>query len=157
MSNEAMEIWGTTEEQSVPAEVSVDQLVALVKQLRKLKNDKENLENIIEPIKEDIKKVEKDILSALKSNSLTSFKVPEMGTVFVKRYESWATPKDTESKAKLFKYITDKYGADALLGMQSIHSATLNSWAKGEAEQGVMQIDGLELPSVNETIQMRRA
>jgi hypothetical protein len=70
---------------------------------------------------------------------------------------SYKVPKEIDKKQALFNYIKGKYGGDALMGLVSINSATLNSWAKKEIETGdVSVIPGLELPTSNEYIQVRR-
>lgn len=70
---------------------------------------------------------------------------------------SYKVPKEIDKKQALFNYIKGKYGGDALMGLVSINSATLNSWAKKEIEAGdVSVIPGLELPTSNEYIQVRR-
>lgn len=79
---------------------------------------------------EDLKK---STLKELDARELTKQHIPGFGTVSVQTKWSVQTPKTAEDKLLLFAYIEREKGKDALLGLQSIHSGTLNSFYDAEA------------------------
>lgn len=152
------EVWGITEEtQQQMQSVTVEDLTKLVETLRGLDDEKKALETKVDELNPQINKLKKDIQSILDSHGLDNFRVPNVGLVYTMTRQSFETPKTPEDKQRLFNYIESKHGADTLNGMLSIHSATLNKFAKDEYEAGANDIPGLGLPSYNKTVGLRRA
>lgn len=101
--------------------------------------------------------LEKKMIDYLKSSGRTAYECEGVANVYFYTKEVYETPKTVAEKQLLFDYIEDKYGADALRSLQSIHSSTLNSWANKEVETGeVMQIPGLGQPTVTEVFNFRK-
>lgn len=96
------------------------------------------------------------VLKTLLANNRKNYAVEGVGAVHVSEKEVYRVPKTNEDKTKLFNYIKDTYGPDALMSMVSIHSGTLTSWANQESEKGVMQIPGLEAPTMVSTLNVRK-
>jgi hypothetical protein len=97
------------------------------------------------------------VLDALNANGRNNFETAGVGKVSITRKEIYRVPANVEAKTKLFNYIKQKYGGDILMEMASINHMTLNTWANKETETGdVMEIPGLELPTVEEIISFRR-
>ena len=97
-----------------------------------------------------------EVLKVLKANKRKNYSVEGIGAVHIAEKEVYRVPKTIEDKTKLFNYIKEQYGPDALMTMVNIHSATLTSWANSESEKGVMQIPGLEAPTMIETLNVRK-
>lgn len=92
-------------------------------------------------------------MNALKANGRTKFEAEGIASVRIQSKDMFTTPKTQEQKEALFEYIRTKHGADALLGLLSIHSGTLNSWANKEIDSDpTLQIPGLEAPTSVETL-----
>lgn len=104
-----------------------------------------------------LEKLEMDMINLLKVNNRQSYNAPGIGTVGYRIREQYTVPKNVIAKECLFKYIEDKYGKDTLMGMMSINSQTLNSWANKEVESGeVQQIPGLDQPTAQEIFSFRK-
>lgn len=100
--------------------------------------------------------IETKVINTLNANKKTKYELEGVASVSLSFKESYTTPKTIEQKNALFNYIKGKYGPDALMGMVSINSQTLNAWAGRESEAGVMSIPGLEAPTATETLSVRR-
>ena len=96
------------------------------------------------------------VIDTLNANKRNSYSVDGVGSVHIVHKEVYTTPKTNEQKTSLFNFIKENYGPDVLMSMVSINSQTLNSWANKEAEAGVMSIPGLEAPTMQENLSLRR-
>ena len=96
------------------------------------------------------------VIDTLNANKRNNYSVDGVGSVHIVHKEVYTTPKTNEQKTSLFNFIKEKYGPDVLMSMVSINSQTLNSWANKEAEAGVMSIPGLEAPTMQENLSLRR-
>lgn len=131
----------------------MDQLIARYKAARTDYEDKKQVSNEAHAV---YKEIEAQVIDALKANKRTKYQVDDLGTAYIISKEVYATPKSNDDKVRLFEYIAGKHGADALLGLQSINSQTLNSWANKEAEAGVMSIPGLDAPTLHESLGFKK-
>lgn len=103
-----------------------------------------------------------DAIKSLDAMELTKQHLPEFGTIYVQTKMSIQVPKDPGDKRLLFAYIEKEKGAETLLGLQTIHSATLNSFYDTEstlaAEAGNHRwaLPGVGEPKAYKTIGMRK-
>lgn len=143
-----------------PAEATPTTLEAmdnLVQDLHKKRAEYEELKAKSAEAYKILQEAEQKILGALKHNGKTKYELEGIGTVYISHKETWAVPKDIESKRRLFSYIQTKYGADALDNMVSVNHMTLNAWANQETKSGeIMEIPGLAAPTAQETLNFRR-
>ena len=140
-----------------PDNLTVEQMDELIRRLRELKETKEAHEETLKEVSAQYEAQRKLILDALKTLKRDNYSLDGAGLVYINRKEVYTVPKANEDKTKLFNYIKDKYGPDALMSMVGIHSATLNSWANKETDTGeVMEIPGLDQPTMIETINFRK-
>lgn len=137
-------------------ELSVEQMDTMVRQLKEARQVYEEAKKKSSEAYSALEKVETQIVNALKASGKSKYFVDGVGTVSWYVKESFTTPKVNEDKTKLFNYIKEKYGADVLMSMVSIHSATLNSFANKETEGGVMEIPGLSAPTGSEILSFRK-
>lgn len=128
----------------------------LIKQLHEARAKYEELKKISTEAYHQLEEVERKVIGALSHNNRTKYQVEGIGMVYLSHKEVWSVPKTVEDKRRLFSYISDKHGADALDAMLSIHHATLNSFANKETESGQMQIPGLAEPTSTTTLNFRR-
>lgn len=140
-----------------PTNLTVEQMDEMIHRLRELKETKEAHDEVAKEASAAFEAHRKLVLDALKHLKRDNYSVDGAGLVYVSRKEVYTVPKTNEDKTKLFNYIKEKYGPDSLMAMVGIHSATLTSWANKETETGeVMEIPGLELPTMIETINFRK-
>ncbi len=147
--------WNTDQEQQLDqlTLAQMDQLVAQMKEARALYDD---LKKQSSEAYKQLESIEDKVVAALKATGKSKYSVDGVGTVSWYVKESFTTPKSNEDKVKLFNFISDKYGKETLLAMTSIHSATLNSFANKESEEGVMEIPGLAAPTGTEVLSFRK-
>lgn len=130
---------------------------ALITQLREAKALSDEAQEQADILKKQYDTHRKTVLDALNTLKRKDYKVAGAGLVYISQKEVYTVPKTNEDKNKLFTYIKDKYGPDALMSMVGIHSATLTSWANKETETGEVQsIPGLEQPTMIETLNFRK-
>lgn len=139
-----------------PESVSLEQMDQLVTDYRKARDAYDAAKKVSSELSAKADVAEERLVAALKASRRSKYEVDGVGLVFIKEVEQYTTPKTVAQKNALFNYIKTKHGPDALMGMVSINSQTLNSWANREAEEGVMEIPGLEAPTIRESLNLRR-
>lgn len=75
-----------------------------------------------------------DFVKEIDAVGLTKQHIPGRGTLSIQTKFSVKVPKGDEAKASLFQYIEKEKGPPVLFGLQTIHSATLNSFYDQEFE-----------------------
>jgi len=153
---EQLEMW---DQATAPPEtaLTVEQMDQMIVQLREAKSMADIAEESAKTIKAEYDAKRKEVLDALKTLNRDNYSVAGAGMAYISRKEVYTVPKTHQEKTALFNYIKEKYGPDALMSMVGIHSATLTSWANKETESGeVMQIPGLEQPTMIETLNFRK-
>jgi hypothetical protein len=135
---------------------SLEAMDALITELRAARDDYEDKKEASSKAHAIYKQLEDRVIKALQTNNRSKYEVEGIAAVHIVSKESYTTPKTNESKMQLFEYIKQKYGQDALTGLTSINSQTLNAFANKESDLGVMVIPGLEAPTVQESLSVRR-
>ena len=152
---EQLNLWDEEPEK----EVTKDKLELLdntIKELADARAKKDEAESKYNIESANCKVIEDKLMGLLKACERDSFKTPGIGTVSITHRQNFQTPKTGDDKVALFTFIKNKYGEEVLRSMLSIHSATLNSWAKQEIISGVLTIPGLGQPTMTELISFRR-
>lgn len=139
-----------------PDQSTLEQMDSLILELRRAREEYEAKKLVATEAHDKLEIVEKKVIGALKANKRTKFEAEGVALVYISEKEVYRVPKDNESKKKLFNYIKNKYGDEVLMAMAGVNHQTLNSWANKEVEAGVMEIPGLEAPTMQETLNMRR-
>lgn len=152
---EQLNLWDEEPAKEVPKD-KLDLLDTTIKELAEARAKKDEAESKYNIESANCKVIEDKLMGLLKACERDSFKTPGIGTVSITHRQNFQTPKTGVDKHSLFEYIKTKYGNEALRSMLSIHSATLNSWAKKEIETGVLTIPGLGQPTMTELISFRR-
>lgn len=148
-----MEWQDSNQEESTTTLTGMDEMII---ELRRRRTEYENAKAVSTEKHNALEEQENLVLNALRSNGRTKYQVDGAGTVYIIEKEVYRTPKTLAEKQQLYKYIQEKYGVETLTSMLSINSQTLNSWANKESEAGVMSIPGLEAPTMQESIGMRK-
>ena len=144
------------EESKVEASsITLQQLDDYVKKLVELRADYEAKKKASSEANAKAEEMENFIMGLLDSLGRSSYDAEGIGKVTKVIQSVYKVPKELGPKKDLFDYIKEKYGPDVLMNMVSINHQTLNSWAKQEIME-VQKIPGLELPTPQEYIQLRR-
>lgn len=153
---ESLEAW----ENEAKKELSVDEMDSLVKEYKSLRDDYEEKKKVSTEAYHKYKQKEGQILEALENSNKSKYFVDGIGTVSKEEKLRVSTPKDAESKKKLFKYFRDM-GPDFYLSMVTVNSNTLNSFYNQESEKHAddptWNIPGLGEPQVQKTMKFRRS
>ena len=152
-----LEQWDQESQAMNQGSLTVEQMDELLRRLRELKETKEAHDEVAKEAAQAYEAHRKLVLDALRTLKRDNYSVDGAGLVYISRKEVYTVPKTNADKTNLFNYIKEKYGPDALMSMVSIHSATLTGWANKETETGeVMEIPGLEQPTMIETVNFRK-
>ena len=135
--------------------ITLQQLDDYVKKLVELRADYEAKKKASSEANAKAEEMENFIMGLLDSLGRSSYDAEGIGKVTKVIQSVYKVPKELGPKKDLFDYIKEKYGPDVLMNMVSINHQTLNSWAKQEIME-VQKIPGLELPTPQEYIQLRR-
>ena len=154
MEDSTLEAWDQAEQPQQT--MTLEQMDSLVVQLRELKTKADEAKAVFEEMSKQYEDHRALVLNALLTNKRDKYEVEGAGMVYISRKETYRVPKSNEDKTKLFNYIKEKYGPDAHMSMVGIHSGTLNTLANKESEERVMQIPGLEAPTMLEQLNFRR-
>lgn len=148
--------WDQADSQNHEA-LTVEQMDQLVQDLRTQKTAYDLAQEQADQIKAQFNEAKDRVLKALLALKRDNYAVDGHGLAYISRKEVYTTPKTNDDKNKLFTYIKEKYGPDALMGLVSINSQTLTSWANKETETGEVQvIPGLDQPTMIETLNFRK-
>jgi len=138
-------------------EVSTKELDELVVNMQETYADYEKEKKIATETRLAYEELQKKVLEMLKKAGKTKWNVDGLGTVSIRGRYQYTTPKGLTSKGALFEYIKQKHGPDALMGLLSIHSGTLNSFANEEKErEPLVEIPGLDPPTHRESLSFRK-
>lgn len=147
--------WNEAKAPEVPA-ITVEQMDALLAQYREARDQYGEAKKISTDLYKKVEEYEAKVLGALDTLKRDKYS-SNAGNVYITEKDVFKVPPSVDAKKSLFDYIKGKYGPETLMAMVSINYQTLNSWAKGESDAGVMAIPGLEQPTTTRTINFRRS
>lgn len=138
--------------------ITISDLEAACANLRKLKDEKEEIEAILKEKSQEVRDVQTQINAMLEHEEMSSFK-SKSGTVV--RTERWSvrTPKDPDSKALFFNYLKEKGLYEQ---MRTVNSQTLNAYFNQERKAAIEEgrepgeLPGIEPATVSYTIALRK-
>jgi len=138
-------------------DITLKELDGHIKELLELRDKYTEAKKAASEINATVEEKENFVLDLLTKIGRSSYDAEGLAKVTKCMQTSYKVPKEIDKKQALFNYIKGKYGGDALMGLVSINSQTLNSWAKSELENpDVKSIPGLDLPTSSEYISIRR-
>lgn len=138
-------------------DITLKELDNHIKELLEFRDEYAEAKKKASEINTKVEEKENFVLDLLTKVGRNSYDAEGLAKVTKCMQTSYKVPKDIDKKQMLFNYIQGKYGADTLMGLVSINSQTLNSWAKSELENPeVKVIPGLDLPTSSEYISIRR-
>lgn len=133
-------------------EITVAELDALAQKYADQKVDYEEKKKIASASYEEVSKIEAELLDALDRANKPNYPLPGVGTFYI----GARLAVKIDNQKELFKYISQKYGEDALFGMQSINYQKINAFYKSELEAGAMVVPGLTEPVAQRFVGLRR-
>jgi hypothetical protein len=113
------------------------------------KDTSDNLHKEAELLKYELRDI-------LEEAGIEKYFVPDLGTVYTKVTKTWSFPKDPDKKTEFFGSVREKHGDEVLQGLITVAYQTLNSYCKGEAENGSSDFPGLEEPKERKDIGFRK-
>lgn len=131
--------------------INVQELDLLFNKLYEYRELKKKFDEEEKALNKTIDELENSILIRLKENNKDKWDT-ENATFYISRKMSVTVPKEPEKKETFMNYLE----GNGLKSMFTVHSATLNSWYNQEAEKGNTNIPGLDMPTLRETLNMRR-
>jgi hypothetical protein len=141
-------------------EVSVNELDALVKQLKESRQQYDLAKAISSEKYSICEELEKKLIDLLNESGKSVYEVEGCARVTVVSKTQVTTPKTIEAKEALFNWIENHMGKDARLAYQTINYQSLNSLYNKELERALesgeeINIPGLDLPMVVKSLQVR--
>ena len=98
-------------------------------------------------------KIQEEVINILESSELNTFDVPSCAKVTRIDKLVYTTPKDLDSKIAFFTCLSDS--CYELNDFVTIHSQTLNRLCNEMTESGVLDIAGLDEPTLRTTLSVR--
>lgn len=109
----------------------------------------------------ELEEAEKRLMDILKAAGKKTYIAEGIGRITIKNKYVVTTPKTAESKWKVLNYIEQEYGKEVRDGYISVNHQSLNSFYNAEKEKHIKEagfhIDGLDLPTIQESIQFTKA
>lgn len=151
--SEQLDAWN----EAAAEEISTAELDALVHQMQKEWAEYEAANEVAKAARAKHDESEEKLLDLLKRAGKSKWQVDGVGTSYIINKYQYTTPKTADDKRKLFDYIAKEHGEAALMGLLSINSQTLNSFANKEKEEKPLaDIPGLGAPTHRESLGFRK-
>lgn len=137
---------------------SLQKLTGLCEEIVEHRKRKDEKEEELKSINDDIRRCESKIIEYFKEYGLPSIKT-EVGNFTLTKRRNVAQPASPEAREAFFEYLREK---GIFEDMVSVNSRTLTSWAIKEIEEQEEQGNigwvppGLEAPSEYETLSIRK-
>lgn len=132
--------------------MQVNELDHLFRKLYEYRELKRQMDEEEKTLNAQIDELENAILLRMKENNKDNWET-EDAKFYISRKMSVTVPKEPEKKEAFLGYLESQ----GLRNMFTVHSQTLNSWYNQEKEKGSeMNIPGLDMPTLRETLNMRR-
>lgn len=140
--------------------VTIQSLNGLGHEIKILRERKELLKKELGELESNIKELELQFIQYLSDNGLERYYIPDFGTAYVSRRFTYKVPKEPGDREEFFGYLKAKGIFDEMI---TVHSQTLNSWAKKELDVAIdegasdFKIPGLGDPVLFETLGVRKS
>lgn len=140
--------------------VTLSDLNTLGQEIKNIRDEIGKYKLAIADLQEALDGKEGQFIQMLKDNGMEKYFVPGVGTAFVSTRFTYKVPKTPEERAAFFDYLKKK---GVYEGMVTVHSQTLNSWARAELDAAITEgatdfkVPGLGDPSMYETLNIRKA
>lgn len=148
------------EQQSEQSTVTTAQLDDAIKRLTAKQLVCDQHEETLKSHKAERDTIEDELLELLEKANKTSYLLEGVARVNRLSKLSVTIPKDSMEKAKFFKWLNKKYGAEGFLAYVTVNSATLNKLYNDEfsncpdEEKALFKIDGIDAPSERITLRV---
>ena len=143
-----------------PNQVTLETINSLGHQIKELREIKDEHKKVLEEVNSRLRELETKFIFCLQENGMEKYVVPGYGTAYISKRLSYKVPKEQDAREAFFEHLKQKGVYESLI---TVHSQTLNSWAKKETEimmeQGCdsFEIPGLGEPTYSETLGVRKS
>ena len=140
-------------------DVTLEELNRIGEQIKHHRAAKAMIKEEMDAVNGKLRELETTFIAYLQQNGMEKYVIPGFGTAYIKTMFSYKIPKTPEQKTAFFGYLKERGIFDS---MATVHSRTLNSWAKEEMAKAIeagssdFQIPGLEIPTTSETLGVRK-
>lgn len=141
-------------------DVTLSDLNALGNEIKNIRDDINKHKIAMADLQEFLDQKENEFIQKLKDNGMEKYFIPDVGTAYVSTRFTYKVPKTPEEREAFFSYLKQK---GVYNDMVTVHSQTLNSWAKAEIDAAItngasdFKVPGLGDPSMYETLNIRKA
>ncbi len=137
--------------------ITIAELQNLCRELFELDKKIDAMKALVSVENEKFAMLENKILKCLNEHKMNNFD-SELGKVIKTVRTSVKVPKEPDARSAFFQYLKERGEFDDLI---TVNSQTLNAYYKEQAElakseKRFLRIPGLEMPTSNESISMRR-
>lgn len=136
-------------------QLTAQQLDEKLQELRDLDDKYKEASKIAEDIQKDLASKKASFLNILDALERTSYLLPGVGRVTKVTERRYKLPESPADKEKVFKYIAEQYGKEALYDYATINHQRINSFVAEEMEQG-KEVPGIPAHTVNTYIKFGR-
>jgi len=146
----------------IDEELSVKKFDSMCDKLSELEEDYRREKSRISEMSKGLEKFKAKLLKHLEAWGKERYYKEGVGTIYTKNNITYSMPKDEVNRQAFFYYIEEKYGYDALLRLLTVHSQTLNAFAKKEQDIAIndgnpaFKIPGLGEPKQYKQLVLRR-
>ena len=143
-------------------ELSVKEFDSMCDQLSELEEDYRREKSRVTEMSKGLEKFKAKLLKHLEAWGKEKYYKEGVGTLYTKNNITYSMPKDEADRQAFFHYIEEKYGFEALLRLLTVHSQTLNAFAKKEQDIAIndgnpaFKIPGLGEPKQYKQLVLRR-
>lgn len=135
----------------------VSDLEAVCSQIKDARQVEADIKNVLKEHQEKLSSLESKALEMLNELDKDSYR-SNSGTIYRSSRVTWLVPKMPEERLAFFGYLREQGVFEQMI---TVHSQTLNSYCKVEAEKAkergeVLEIPGLGTPSIQENIGFRK-
>jgi len=143
-----------------PGGVTLEAINELGLKIRSMRDAKDQLKKHLEELNGNLREAECQFLAYLQENQMDKYSIPGYGTAYITKRLSYKVPKTEGERLAFFTHLKSKGIFDDMI---TVHSQTLNSWAKKELEIAKesgcseFEIPGLGDPTYSETLGVRKS
>ena len=144
--NDKVKQWDAVERE----DISVADLDAAITEMRELRTDYEAKKKVSNEAQAKYKDSTAKVIDFMKRARKSNYQVDGIGKVVVYDTCKVKMPTDHESKGRLFKWLSDKFGADGFLSYATINYNALNSLFNDQTEINAEQGEPFSMPGVSD-------
>ena len=134
------------QEQEAASQITAEELDRKVEEIRRLRDDYDEKKRISNEAHALFEQKLQEMLPILEALGRNNYALGGFGTVSRVTESKYKLPEDRQLRNSVYAYINNTYGRETLDGYLTIHHDKINSFVRGEVEQG-RTVPGIPAPS----------